>query len=278
MVKKIGIILTTVVLAAIVAGTASKTASAWEETELNRQIEQTNFIVDGGCSGTLISVTEKLVLTNYHCVKDRIEVEDREVTNDEGFVKKVRVKRYADVPVEQKRYLGYDLVGSASYLADIVGEDRRRDLAVIRLKGEIPHTVYSPLIAGDTKVLRGERVYAVGNPAGNYATVVEGVVSSVNRTFEFSWTDKAKLPMIQFSGGIYGGNSGGALYNVRGELIGVPAAGYSAATFIGLAVPTQEVVKPFLRSICLSSVFDKDGKTKDEECKKKEKKEKKGEE
>jgi hypothetical protein len=54
---------------------------------------------------------------------------------------------------------------------------------------------------------------------------------------------------------LFGGNSGGALYNAKGQLVGVPAAGYPSATFIGFAIPV-EVVKLFLQDNCLASVFD----------------------
>src|SRR5687768_1906371 len=76
-------------------------APAMELKALNRVIEQTNFIVNNGCSGTLISVSEKLVLTNYHCIDSLVSVVDKEVTNDEGFVKKVKAKKYSDVGVSQ---------------------------------------------------------------------------------------------------------------------------------------------------------------------------------
>jgi serine protease Do len=123
---------------------------------------------------------------------------------------------------------------------------------VLRIKGPIPNTYASPIGGA---VQRGERVYAVGNPASQENTLVEGIVSNVNRTFEFPWTNGSKLAMIQFSGGIYGGNSGGALYNIRGELVGVPSAGLSGVTFIGLAIPA-EVVRSFMREHCLAAAFD----------------------
>ena len=61
--------------------------------------------------------------------------------------------------------------------------------------------------------------------------------------------------MIQFSGGIYGGNSGGALYNSSGFLIGVPAAGHRDATFIGLAIPIS-TVKKFMAENCYSHIYN----------------------
>jgi S1-C subfamily serine protease len=249
-------------------------AQSWSIKEMNHAIEQTNFVVNGGCSGTLISVRERLILTNYHCIDAQVTSVEREVVNDEGWVKKVKVRKYDDVKVEQHGYDGFTRVKTASYIADIVSENKQRDLAIVRLKGELPNIYSSPLLPDGEKVVRGERIYIVGNPAGEDATLVEGVVSSVNRTFDFSWTNGARLPMIQISGGMYGGNSGGALYNAKGQLIGVPAAGYRDATFIGFAIPV-EVVKSFLKDACLASVYADDADDKkcrdDKDAKKKDK-------
>jgi S1-C subfamily serine protease len=240
---------------ALVLSLLAAPAVAWDVADLNRAVDQTNFIVNRGCSGTLIDLKQKLVLTNYHCVDGLITSYEKEVTTAEGHVRKVRVRRYADVALQQLNYDGFAPVGSASYVGEIVAEDQSKDLALVRVRGILPHTYASPLLPIGKEVARGENVYVVGNPAGEYASVVAGIVSSVNRTFEFPWTNREKLGMIQFSGGIFGGNSGGALYNDKGELIGVPAAGYLGANFIGLAVPVS-VVKKFLRDGCFATVFD----------------------
>jgi S1-C subfamily serine protease len=237
---------------AVAGGVFAQEKPRWSVADMNKTIEQTNFIVNGGCSGTLISLQEKLVLTNYHCIDNMVTSIEREVTNAEGWVRKVKVRIYKDVPVEQNRYDGFTKTGASAYVGEIVAESKTRDLALLRLKGTIPHTYASPLLPYGGVVHRGDRVYSVGNPAGEDATLGEGIVSNVNRTFDFPWTDGAKLAMIQFSGGLFGGNSGGALYNDRGQLIGVPAAGYRAATFIGFAIPTS-VVKGFLKDNCFSA-------------------------
>ncbi len=240
---------------AIAAALSIGTAHAWELGAMNRTIEQTNMVVDGHCSGTLISLTERLVLTNFHCIEDRISFLDREIVGDDGVVRKVRQRKLADVPIAQHRYNGFERTGTSTYVGEIVADVKQRDLAVVQLKGEIPHTYASPLLSVRGTVTRGERVYIVGNPAAQEATVVEGIVSNVNRTFEWPWTDGAKMPMLQISGGLWGGNSGGALYNDNGELIGVPAAVNTRATFIGFAIPI-ELVRLTLREACFGSLYD----------------------
>lgn len=228
---------------------------AWDTAELNKTVEQTNFIVERGCSGTLIDKEKRLILTNYHCIDDKVTFVERDVLQPDGSLKKVKFRKYEDVTVAQKKYDGFSQTGQLSFVAEIVAEAKTRDLAVLKVKGELPNTLASPLRPENKKVVRGDKVYIVGNPLGEDASLVVGYVSSVNRAFDFPWTDGARLPMIQMSGGLAGGNSGGALYNNDGELIGVPAAGYPMANHIGFAIP-MEVIRPFLDSNCLMTADD----------------------
>lgn len=229
----------------------------WSIEAINKTIEQTNFIVDEGCSGTLIQINPGLILTNYHCIDSKVSTVEREVTLQGGTVVKKKFRKFDDVPVAQKTYDGFTLTGSANYIAEIVADAKTSDLALLKIKGKIPHHFAAPIIPDGVPVLRGERIYSVGNPLGNDSTIVEGIISNANRAFDFPWTDGARLPMLQISGGIAGGNSGGALYNSSGLLVGVPAAGYRGANHLGFAIPMVEVIKPFLRENCFAETFDK---------------------
>lgn len=234
---------------------ADAQGSKIELSDLNKIVDQTNFIVEKSCSGTLIDLKNRLVLTNYHCIDSKVSVIDREEAASNGQLKKFRTKKYGDITIEQNGYKSFEKVSSAQYITDIVAEDKTTDLAILKIRSAIPHDMASSILPESVSIVRGESVYVVGNPGGLDATIVKGIVSNLNRTFEFPWTNNTKLAMIQFSGGIYGGNSGGALYNDRGYLIGVPAAGIAQASFIGLAVPA-EVVRTFMKKNCLSEVFD----------------------
>lgn len=230
-------------------------AYAWPVDEMNKTINQTNFILDDICSATLIDLKHKLVLTNYHCVDEKIRVEDRKVTMPDGSVKEVKMEKRDDVTLTQKAYRDAENVGAASLQAEIVAHKKRADLALLKIKADtIPQTVASPILPNGAKVVRGERVYIVGNPAMLDASVVEGVVSSVTRVFEVPWADGEKVPFYQVSGGLTGGNSGGSLYNDKGQLIGVPAAGFRAE-FLGLAIQVQ-AIKSFLKEACYEAVFN----------------------
>ncbi len=237
-------------------------AESWSIVDMNKMVDQTNFIVDDKCSGTLISLKEKLLLTNWHCIADQLGFIEEEVTSEDGSVNKVKREKRADVPVTQTHYKGFGVVGASSYLTEIVAHDKKRDLALLRFKQDtIPMTLSSPLLPDGVDLVRGETVITVGNPVLLEASIVRGEISSLTRQLEVGGE---KRDYIQMSGGIFGGNSGGALYNEKGQLIGVPAAKSGATDFIGFAIPIQSI-KDVLKQNCLASVFDP--KADDVKCK-----------
>jgi hypothetical protein len=91
--------------------------------------------------------------------------------------------------------------------------------------------------------------------------LTEGVVSSINRKFAVGDDDQA-LPFIGVDAAVNPGNSGGALYNADGELIGVPAAGARGATGLGFAIPVA-LIRKILDENCYASVYDDTAKDKD---------------
>lgn len=244
---------------ALVLGLATS-AAGWDLSTLNKTVNQTNFILDNICSATLIDTKQRLVLTNYHCVDDKVVFEDREEIQPDGTVKKVKRAKYTDVTLSQRAYKDADQVGASEYVAEIIATKKRADLALLRIKADtIPHTIQSHLLPPSGKVQRGERVYIVGNPKMLDASVVEGVVSSVTRTYEVPWAEGEKVPFYQISGGLAGGNSGGSLYNNDGQLIGVPAMGYRDAEHLGFAIQAK-AIHLFLTEACYANVFDTSAK------------------
>jgi len=116
--------------------------------------------------------------------------------------------------------------------ARLIGSDRDTDLAVLRVDGsDLPHLALDP----ELPVAVGDVVLAIGNPFGIGQTVTQGIVSGLGR-------DRLNLStyedFIQTDAAINGGNSGGALVNARGELIGINTAVLSRdAEGIGFAIP-----------------------------------------
>jgi S1-C subfamily serine protease len=117
---------------------------------------------------------------------------------------------------------------------DVVGRDRLSDLAVVRADREVP----SPPEYGDAdSLLVGSLVVAVGNPLGLSGTVTAGVVSALGRSMPARTRTAARLieDVIQTDAALNPGNSGGALADSRGRVIGINTA--VAGVGLGLAVP-----------------------------------------
>lgn len=238
-------------------------AADWD---VNQTIANTNFIVsDGGgtCSGTLISLKYKLVLTNHHCIEGVLSVKEKEEVDDDGEVHKVKREEFEDMTLTQKSYQGFRLVGDASYKATVVAHKRMYDLALLQIRADtIPMTVESKMLPPDGKVVRGERVWVVGNPLGLLdASLTSGIVSSTTRMFRAPWAENAEVPFYQVDAAVNPGNSGGSLYNVEGQLIGVPAATFRAG--LSLAIP-YTLVRELLKSACYEDVWDASVKPHDE--------------
>ncbi|MGZ3409943.1 MAG: DegQ family serine endoprotease [Xanthobacteraceae bacterium] len=120
--------------------------------------------------------------------------------------------------------------------ADIVGRDTKVDLAVLRVKSDKPLTAVK---FGDSEKLRlGEWVIAIGNPFSLGGTVTAGIVSARNRDIQSGPYDN----YIQTDASINRGNSGGPLFNLEGEVIGINTAIISpsgGSIGIGFAVPSK---------------------------------------
>ena len=239
------------IIATVTAAIVATTASAWPVKDMNDTINSVNFIVNKGCSGTLISKKYRLILTNHHCIDGAVNYRMKEVVTG-GVVSKVRVEELRDLDVAQRSYDKHQLVGSSTYKAEVVARWKESDLALLQVRADVPNGIEAKVFAGD-QVFRGETVYAVGNPLGLDATVMKGVISSTTRMFRVGWAD-AEVSFIQIDAGITGGNSGGSLFNNNGELIGVPAAGVPG-TVLGLAIPFFRV-QEFLTKNCYGSVWD----------------------
>ena len=131
------------------------------------------------------------------------------------------------------------------YDAKLVGYDERTDLGVLSIK----ETHLKAAAFGDSSALRvGEDVYAIGNPGGSsfYGSVTDGIVSALDRSITSTYTMK----VIQHTAAISPGNSGGALVNSSGQVIGINSSKIAATDYegIGFAVP-METAKGIVESI-----------------------------
>ena len=181
-----------------------------------------NQYTEGAGSGIIVgkSDTELLIVTNYHVVEDASEL---------------TVQFINDVSVD----------------ASVKGVSERKDIAVISIKlSDInTDTLNSIKIAtmGNSDDLKvGNGVIAIGNALGYGQSVTTGIVSALDRKVTI---DEYTNEMIQIDAAINGGNSGGALLNSKGEVVGINSAKYSSngsngeasIEGMGFAIPISDV-------------------------------------
>jgi S1-C subfamily serine protease len=231
--------------------------------DLNALINATNFIVGYGCSGTLVSSKERLIVTNHHCITDFLKTKTRENIAPNGEIKEdKKVQERKDVPVKQTRYDEFTPLGEKMYLAQIVGYDTERDVALLQIRDKTFHsnTIAEFRPEADGSLQRGDELFIVGNPAGFEASLTKGIVSAVNRTLDWGTYETR---YVQFDGGITGGNSGGAAYDRNGKYVGIPGAMLRDAKHIGFIVPLSEI-KVVMKKYCFASLYA--GKDADKGC------------
>ena len=135
-------------------------------------------------------------------------------------------------------------VDGTDYDATVIGSDTTSDVAVLKIDAE----GLTPAVVGDSNALTvGEEVMAVGNPLGNLSgTVTNGIVSALNRDVSIQNNDGSilNLSLIQTNASISPGNSGGGLFNMAGELVGIVNAksDASGAEGLGFAIPINNAI------------------------------------
>lgn len=163
-------------------------------------------------SGVIIS-EDGYILTNNHVIKD---------------ANIIKVKLYGS---------------KDEYDAKVVGKDPKIDIALLKIDAKKP-LPYVPL--GDSDAIEvGDWVIAIGNPFGLSHTVTKGIVSAKGRVIGSGPYDD----FIQTDAPINFGNSGGPLFNLKGEIIGINTAIISGGQGIGFAVPINmvKVILPQLK-------------------------------
>lgn len=165
-------------------------------------------------SGVIIS-KDGYILTNNHVVNSSSSSSFYEL----GKANKITVKLYND---------------DTEYEAEIVGTDEQTDLAVIKIDKD---DLTAAELGDSDSVQVGEFCMAIGNPLGLGTTVTDGIVSAVNR--EVTDEDGNTYTAIQTNAAINSGNSGGALVNSQGQVIGINTLKVSGEGVegVGFAIP-----------------------------------------
>ncbi|MFA6618609.1 MAG: trypsin-like peptidase domain-containing protein [Candidatus Neomarinimicrobiota bacterium] len=145
------------------------------------------------------------------------------------------------------------LSGGERFMAEIIGSDALTDIALLKIESDTP--LPSVELGDSDEIMIGEWVIALGNPFGlfdvsNKPIVTAGIISSLNMNFGETESGHVYQDMIQTDASINSGNSGGALINMDGELIGINTfifngGNHSSGGSIGIsfAIPINRVQK-----------------------------------
>jgi serine protease Do len=179
---------------------------------------------DGGGQGSgIIISSDGYILTNNHVV-EAISGSGTGSTANKGKIT-VILPNQKDKP----------------YVATVVGTDAKTDIAVIKIEA----VNLTPAEIGDSDILKvGEMAVAIGNPAGleYMGSVTAGIISGLNR--EVDTGDGKMLRLIQTDAAISPGNSGGALLNSKGQVIGVNSSKIGGSSYegLGFAIPIKDAM------------------------------------
>lgn len=147
--------------------------------------------------------------------------------------------------IEDSSSISVSMYNGDSYDATLIGYDENNDIAVLKIDAE----GLAPVILGDSTNLNvGDSVIAIGNPLGELTfTLTSGTISAKDREVTFS--NNTTMNLLQTDCAINSGNSGGALFNLYGEVIGVTNAKYGTSSSssasidnIGFAIPINSIM------------------------------------
>ena len=171
-------------------------------------------------SGIIIS-KDGYILTNNHIINSA----DSSIYYEVSEATKVSVYLYND---------------ETPYEAKIIGTDEQTDLAVIKIEKD---NLTAAELGDSNSVKIGEFAMAIGNPLGMESSVTSGIISAVNRSVTSE--DGTTYNLIQTDAAINSGNSGGALVNAAGKVIGINTLKLSGSGIegMGFAIPINETIE-----------------------------------
>jgi S1-C subfamily serine protease len=210
----------------------------FEELFFNTRRRKETFQVKG--SG--IVYDDKHIVTNYHVI--------RPVLASDGFgTAKCDLKG-----ANQVGTVMVHLYNEKSVKAQVIGCDPTNDVAVLSVSSG---GLVVPEFGDSEKIEVAQGVLVLGNPFGLGISVSSGIIGAKERRLVFRENEEFRAPLIQVNASINKGNSGGALVNLKGEVIGlvtaaVLSADASATSGIGFAVPIN-VVKKVVKKILSKS-------------------------
>lgn len=217
----------------------------WENTVINAEtVDTSKVMTPAEVYATNVNATVGIatsVTTNYWGYQTTSAASGSGfILSNDGYI----VTNYH--VVEDSTSISVALYDGTTYDAKIVGYDANNDIAVLKVEAEN----LTPVIIGDSENMNvGDTVLAIGNPLGELTfSLTHGVISAMNRQVTLS--SGSTMNLIQTDCSINSGNSGGALFNLYGEVVGITNAKYSnngdtseaSIENIGFAIPISQVI------------------------------------
>lgn len=207
----------------------------------------TSQIVQSAGSGVIYEIDDDCVyiVTNYHVVYNAAA--DMDKNGGSAIGREIYCYLYGSeaTPVlsgyDENGYYEYDY-GSSAIACEYVGGSLEADIAVLRAEKDDVLAVNGSVRAVDLAegYSVGETVYAIGNAEGEGISATKGIVSVDNESITLDIDEDGEAESyrsIRFDASIYHGNSGGGLFNARGELIGITNAGIEDYESVCYAIP-----------------------------------------
>jgi serine protease Do len=194
-------------------------------SSVNTEKEMTTAEIYAAYVGSSVGITVDIVSTNiFGQTVTNAAAGSGFVITEDGYI----LTNYHVIDGANK--VEVTLRNGETYSAKIIGSDQDNDIAVIKIDAKD----LTPATIGDSSQVEvGDLAVAIGNPLGQLGgTATAGIVSALDRTLTIEGTT---LTLLQTDAAINGGNSGGGLFNSKGELIGVVESKASAVGVEGLA-------------------------------------------
>ncbi|WP_413364159.1 S1C family serine protease [Lysinibacillus sp. 3P01SB] len=272
----VGALLMWLLLPSLAGQLPGSTTEKTDQSSSTAGVKQTATVVETDVTSAVEKVSEAVVgISNYQAIQNSLggfwfgqgggtqqnqqeEGELQEAGTGSGVVYKIENGEAYIVTnnhvIENAEKLEITLADGSKKEATLVGSDMWTDLAVIKVKADGIETVAD---FGDSEVLKqGETVIAIGNPLGLdfYGSVTVGVISGTDRAVPVDLngdgTEDWQSEVLQTDAAINGGNSGGALVNLNGDLIGINSMKIASEQVegLGFAIPINTVI-PIIKQL-----------------------------
>lgn len=203
------------------------------------KVESSNYeLVVDKAFDTIVEIKSTVVTTSFFGQSESEKLGSGVIISEDGYIVTNNhvIKEATRVSISTSTGEEYD--------ATIIGADEKCDIAIIKINAK---NLKYAMLADSDELKLGQEVMAIGNPLGEGLSCCNGIISALSRDIV---VDGNPMTLIQTNAAINAGNSGGGLFNMNGDLVGIVNAKSSSSYFsettiegIGYAIPSNTVTK-----------------------------------